>query len=115
MIVDFALPAELEAHDPPEARGVARDGVRLLVSRRGAQEVSHGVFGDLPGRPAADQQPHAVARHTAGLGRVVRLELAGQGETGPAEIGQGEIGQGEIGQRGVGGSGRIEDGSHGAS
>jgi S-adenosylmethionine:tRNA-ribosyltransferase-isomerase (queuine synthetase) len=49
MIVDFALPAELEAHDPPEARGLARDGVRLLVSRRATGEVSHGVFRDLPG------------------------------------------------------------------
>src|SRR3984957_5447267 len=49
MIVDFALPAELEAHDPPEARGLARDGVRLLVSRRATQEVSHRVFRDLPG------------------------------------------------------------------
>src|ERR1700726_3661435 len=49
MIVDFTLPAELEAHDPPEARGLARDGVRLLVSRRATQEVSHGVFRDLPG------------------------------------------------------------------
>jgi S-adenosylmethionine:tRNA ribosyltransferase-isomerase len=49
MILDFALPAELEAHDPPEARGLARDGVRLLVSRRATKEVGHGVFGDLPG------------------------------------------------------------------
>ena len=49
MILDFALPAELEAHDPPEARGVARDGVRLLVSRRATEEVSHRAFRDLPG------------------------------------------------------------------
>ena len=49
MIVDFTLPAELEAHDPPEARGLARDGVRLLVSRRATEEVSHGAFRDLPG------------------------------------------------------------------
>ncbi len=45
---DFTLPAELEAHDPPEARGVPRDGVRLLVSRRAAGQVSHHAFGDLP-------------------------------------------------------------------
>jgi S-adenosylmethionine:tRNA ribosyltransferase-isomerase len=49
MIADFTLPAELEAHDPPEARGLGRDGVRLLVSRRVTEEVSHGVFRDLPG------------------------------------------------------------------
>jgi S-adenosylmethionine:tRNA-ribosyltransferase-isomerase (queuine synthetase) len=48
MILDFALPAELEAHDPPEARGLARDGVRLLVSRRATEEVSHRAFRDLP-------------------------------------------------------------------
>ncbi len=44
----FRLPAEHEAHDPPEARGVARDGVRLLVSRRASGEISHHAFGDLP-------------------------------------------------------------------
>jgi S-adenosylmethionine:tRNA-ribosyltransferase-isomerase (queuine synthetase) len=49
MILDFALPAELEAHDPPEARGLARDGVRLLVSRGATGEVSHHAFRDLPG------------------------------------------------------------------
>jgi S-adenosylmethionine:tRNA ribosyltransferase-isomerase len=49
MILDFTLPAELEAHDPPEARGLARDGVRLLVSRRATGEISHGAFRDLPG------------------------------------------------------------------
>ena len=45
---DFTLPAELEAHDPPEARGVPRDGVRLLVSRRSAGQISHHGFGELP-------------------------------------------------------------------
>ncbi|MGH3289317.1 MAG: S-adenosylmethionine:tRNA ribosyltransferase-isomerase, partial [Streptosporangiaceae bacterium] len=49
MIIDFALPAELEAHDPPEARGLARDGVRLLVSRGATGEVTHHGFRDLPG------------------------------------------------------------------
>ncbi len=33
-LVDFTLPPELEAHEPPEARGLGRDDVRLLVSRR---------------------------------------------------------------------------------
>jgi S-adenosylmethionine:tRNA ribosyltransferase-isomerase len=45
---EFTLPAELEAHDPPEARGVARDGVRLLVSRTAAGEISHHRFRQLP-------------------------------------------------------------------
>jgi S-adenosylmethionine:tRNA ribosyltransferase-isomerase len=49
MVIDFTLPADLEAHDPPEARGVARDGVRLMVSRRSSGEISHHAFRDLPG------------------------------------------------------------------
>jgi S-adenosylmethionine:tRNA-ribosyltransferase-isomerase (queuine synthetase) len=49
MVIDFSLPAELEAHDPPEARGLARDGVRLLVSRAAAGEISHFGFRELPG------------------------------------------------------------------
>jgi S-adenosylmethionine:tRNA ribosyltransferase-isomerase len=49
MVIDFTLPAELEAHDPPEARGVARDGVRMLVSRRSTGQVSHHAFRELPG------------------------------------------------------------------
>ena len=49
MSIDFTLPADLEAHDPPEARGTPRDGVRMLVSRRTAGRISHHDFGDLPG------------------------------------------------------------------
>ena len=48
-LAEFTLPAELEAHDPPEARGLARDGVRMLVSRRSSGEISHHGFRDLPG------------------------------------------------------------------
>jgi S-adenosylmethionine:tRNA ribosyltransferase-isomerase len=49
MVIDFVLPAELEAHDPPESRGVPRDGVRMLVSRGSSGEISHHAFRDLPG------------------------------------------------------------------
>ena len=52
MVIDFipfSLPAELEAHDPPEARGLARDGVRMLVSRRSSGEIGQHGFRDLPG------------------------------------------------------------------
>ena len=49
MVIDFTLPAEREAHDPPEARGLPRDGVRLLVSRRTSGQVSHHAFRELPG------------------------------------------------------------------
>jgi S-adenosylmethionine:tRNA ribosyltransferase-isomerase len=41
-------PERLEAHEPPEARGVPRDGVRLLVSHRAAGTVEHATFRDLP-------------------------------------------------------------------
>jgi S-adenosylmethionine:tRNA ribosyltransferase-isomerase len=48
MSIQFSLPADREAHDPPEARGTPRDGVRMLVSRRSADEISHHAFGELP-------------------------------------------------------------------
>jgi S-adenosylmethionine:tRNA ribosyltransferase-isomerase len=48
-LVDFRLPPGREAHEPPEARGIPRDGVRLLVSRRAAGEISHHAFTGLPG------------------------------------------------------------------
>ncbi|MGH4012371.1 MAG: S-adenosylmethionine:tRNA ribosyltransferase-isomerase [Pseudonocardiaceae bacterium] len=46
--LDFMLPAELEAHEPPEARGLARDGVRLLVGSNSTGELSHHRFAELP-------------------------------------------------------------------
>ncbi len=49
MLAGFTLPAELEAHDPPEARGLSRDGVRLMVSRRSTGQISHHRFRDVPG------------------------------------------------------------------
>ena len=49
MSVTFELSATLEAHEPPEARGVARDDVALLVSRGRSGAVSHHRFGALPG------------------------------------------------------------------
>src|SRR6202012_3084441 len=49
MTIEFTLPAELEAHDPPEARGTPRDGVRMLVSRGSTGQISHHRFAELPG------------------------------------------------------------------
>jgi S-adenosylmethionine:tRNA ribosyltransferase-isomerase len=46
--VNFDLPTVLEAAGPPEARGLARDGVRLMVSRSRAGSVTHHRFSDLP-------------------------------------------------------------------
>lgn len=46
--LDFKLPPELEASEPPEARGLARDDVRLLVSYRADHRVVHTHFRSLP-------------------------------------------------------------------
>src|SRR5439155_1557815 len=39
---------ELEAHEPPEARGLARDEVRLMVAWRGDGRLEHARFRELP-------------------------------------------------------------------
>ncbi len=44
----FTLPPEREAHEPPEARGLARDGVRLLVSFLNSDRIVHAQFTDFP-------------------------------------------------------------------
>jgi S-adenosylmethionine:tRNA ribosyltransferase-isomerase len=44
--LQFTVPPGREATEPPEARGLRRDEVRLLVARPGA--VSHHRFRDLP-------------------------------------------------------------------
>ena len=44
----FDLEPALEAHEPPEARGIPRDGVRLLVARREDGSIEHRTFRDLP-------------------------------------------------------------------
>jgi S-adenosylmethionine:tRNA ribosyltransferase-isomerase len=46
--LSFSLPPELEAHEPPEARGLRRDGVRLLVSHYRDDRIEHARFTDLP-------------------------------------------------------------------
>jgi S-adenosylmethionine:tRNA ribosyltransferase-isomerase len=46
--VAFQLRPELEAHEPPEARGTTRDDVRLLVSRTAAGELTEHKFRELP-------------------------------------------------------------------
>jgi S-adenosylmethionine:tRNA ribosyltransferase-isomerase len=45
---DFKLPNELAAHEPPEARGLARDDVRLMVSRVNDDVITHTRFSHLP-------------------------------------------------------------------
>ena len=46
--LDFELPPGLEASEPPEARGVTRDAVRMLVARAGDGSVEHSTFTLLP-------------------------------------------------------------------
>jgi S-adenosylmethionine:tRNA ribosyltransferase-isomerase len=46
--LDFQLADELVAHEPPEARGLARDGVRLMVSRVRDDAIRHTRFSHLP-------------------------------------------------------------------
>jgi S-adenosylmethionine:tRNA ribosyltransferase-isomerase len=46
--LEFELPPGLEAHEPPEARGLTRDGVRLLVVDRAHDTILHSRFRELP-------------------------------------------------------------------
>jgi S-adenosylmethionine:tRNA ribosyltransferase-isomerase len=45
--LNFKLPHELEASEPPEARGLVRDEVRLMVSNIHDDTVTHGQFRDI--------------------------------------------------------------------
>ena len=44
----FVLPERLEAHEPPEARGLERDEVRMLVTERASGRVRDLRARDLP-------------------------------------------------------------------
>lgn len=46
--LEFQLPPELEAGEPPEARGLTRDAVRLMVSHRADNRIEHTTFRHLP-------------------------------------------------------------------
>jgi S-adenosylmethionine:tRNA ribosyltransferase-isomerase len=45
--IEFSLPPELEASAPPEARGLMRDQVRLMVSKYSTDHVEHTRFYNL--------------------------------------------------------------------
>jgi S-adenosylmethionine:tRNA ribosyltransferase-isomerase len=47
-LLDFELPASLEAAEPPEARGVPRDEVRLMVASRASGTLIDTTFLHLP-------------------------------------------------------------------
>jgi S-adenosylmethionine:tRNA ribosyltransferase-isomerase len=44
----FELPHALEAIEPPEARGAARDAVRLMVADAAQESITHAAFTELP-------------------------------------------------------------------
>lgn len=46
--LDFVLPKELEASEPPEATGRRRDDVRMLVARVGAHSLTSCAFDEIP-------------------------------------------------------------------
>ena len=71
-MIDFLLPPALEAHEPPEAHGRARDDVRLLVGRRGTGAVAHHEFRELPG--LLDPGDLLVVNTSATLPAAVRLD-----------------------------------------
>ncbi|HJT56553.1 MAG TPA: S-adenosylmethionine:tRNA ribosyltransferase-isomerase, partial [Ktedonobacteraceae bacterium] len=48
MAYNFELPTELEAGEPPEERGLARDEVRLMISYLADNRVIHTQFRELP-------------------------------------------------------------------
>lgn len=84
--VTFTLPPELEAPAPPEARGLRRDRVRLLVVDRATGAVGHHRFDELPWllEPGdllvvndSRTLPASLLGHT-GPGTPVEVRLAGR-------------------------------------
>ena len=94
-VLEFTLPAKLEAHEPPEARGQRRDGVRLLVGAATAGQVSGGVSGLASG--GATGQANG--------------EVSGQASGGPS----GGANRGASGWASGGVSGQLSGGASGGS
>lgn len=46
--ISMNISPELEAHEPPEARGLERDQVRLMVSNYLSDGIQHATFRDFP-------------------------------------------------------------------
>jgi S-adenosylmethionine:tRNA ribosyltransferase-isomerase len=70
----FTLPERLEAHEPPEARGLARDEVRLMVAGRRDRRIAHARFRELPAFLAAGDV--VVVNTSATLAAAVPAERA---------------------------------------
>jgi S-adenosylmethionine:tRNA ribosyltransferase-isomerase len=71
-----AIPARLEAHEPPEARGLRRDEVSMLVATRRDGELVHGTFAELPRFLAPGDL--LVVNNSATLPAAVRANLEGR-------------------------------------
>ncbi len=74
----FTLPRHLEAAEPPEARGVRRDGVRLLVSHADTDALAHSHFNELPQWLAAGD---LLVVNTSGTLNAALTARTGNGET----------------------------------
>ncbi len=48
VVLDFSVPPSLEAARPPEACGIGRDEVKLMVQHRSSGEITHTRFNHLP-------------------------------------------------------------------
>jgi len=46
--LSFRLPLELEAPSPPEARGITRDAVRMMIATKHDGSIVHSRFSELP-------------------------------------------------------------------
>ncbi|GII53684.1 S-adenosylmethionine:tRNA ribosyltransferase-isomerase [Planotetraspora thailandica] len=71
-VSNFVLPHDLEAQEPPEARGLARDEVRLLVSHRDTGEITHHRFTELPSLLSPGDL--LVVNNSATMAAAVRLD-----------------------------------------
>ena len=71
----FSLPERLEAGSPPEARGVPRDGVRLMAAARHDGRIAHARFRDLPAFLAPGDL--LVVNTSATLAAAIRVRGAG--------------------------------------
>lgn len=74
-LTEFAAPDEQTAPAPAEHRGIARDGVRLLVGTRDG--IEHTTFGHLPDHLSAGDL--VVVNNSATMPWEIDADLAGRG------------------------------------
>ena len=94
--VRFRLPPELEAASPPEARGLRRDHVRLLLVDRASGSVEHHRFHELPRllEPGDllvvnnSRTPPASLLGRTAAGAPLEVRLAAREPGGPAPAGE---------------------------